>query len=64
VLRERGADASTASLFAAVAVAIFRSGFDRWVDAPHDLDLAGCIRQSAEQLSDAAAARSTVRSTG
>jgi AcrR family transcriptional regulator len=37
VLRERGADTSSSTLFADVAVAIFRSGFDRWVDAADSL---------------------------
>jgi AcrR family transcriptional regulator len=58
VLRERGADESTAQLFADVGVAIFRRGFDQWVAAPDKSDLASRIRETAAQLSAAAAKRS------
>ena len=54
-LRERGADPSTAQLFADVGIAIFRRGFDRWIDAPDEADLALRIREAAAQLSTAAA---------
>lgn len=54
-LRDRGADPSTAQLFADVGVAIFRRGFERWTDAPHDASLASRIREAAQQLRDAAA---------
>jgi AcrR family transcriptional regulator len=58
VLRARGADKSSAQLFADVGVAIFRSGFDQWVATPDDSDLASRIREAATQLSNAAAKRS------
>lgn len=54
-LRERGADPSTAKLFADVGIAIFRTAFDRWTDAPHEADLASRIRETAGRLKDAAA---------
>ena len=53
-LVERGADPSTSTLFADVGVAIFRRGFERWTDAPHEADLASRIREAAGQLQDAA----------
>ena len=54
VLRARGADELSAQLFADVGVALFRRGFDQWVSAPDDVDLASRIRQAATQLSNAA----------
>jgi len=53
-LRERGADASAAELFADVGVAIFRRGFDRWAAAPGEATLASRIHEAANQLRDAA----------
>jgi AcrR family transcriptional regulator len=50
VLRERGANASDSRLFADVGVAIFRTGFDRWVDALDSVDLASCLREVGAQL--------------
>jgi AcrR family transcriptional regulator len=50
VLRERGADPSSSKLFSDVGVAIFRNGFDRWVDSPDGTDLAACIREVGAQL--------------
>lgn len=55
VLRTRGADQATAQLFADVGVAIFRRGFDCWVTAPNDSDLASHLRDAATQLRTAAA---------
>jgi len=54
-LRERGADSSTAELFADVGVAIFRRGFERWTEAPHDAPLASRVQEAATRLRDAAA---------
>jgi len=54
VLRTRGANESTAQLFADVGVAIFRTGFDQWVTAPGDADLAAHLREAATQLGNAA----------
>ncbi|HEV7183636.1 MAG TPA: TetR family transcriptional regulator [Leifsonia sp.] len=59
-LRERGADRSTSALLADVGVAVFRSGFDRWVDAPHELDLASRIRRAGNQLKYAAAQKGSI----
>src|SRR5438477_4487118 len=57
VLRERGADAASSQFFADVAVAIFRSGFDRWVNAPDGADLASRIREVGAQLTNHVAKR-------
>jgi len=57
-LRDRGADESSAQLFAEVGVAIFRRGFSQWVASPEDTDLASRIRQAATQLSNAVPQRS------
>jgi AcrR family transcriptional regulator len=54
-LRQRGMDPPDATLLAEVGVAIFRSGFDRWVDAPADADLPTRIREAARQLTGAVA---------
>src|ERR1700684_2985369 len=45
-LRQRGMDPPDATLLAEVGVAIFRSGFDRWVDAPAAADLPTRIREA------------------
>jgi AcrR family transcriptional regulator len=57
-LRERGVDTSSSVFLADVGVAIFRSGFDRWVDASNKTDLASCIRDVGAQL-ECSAAKST-----
>lgn len=54
-LRERGADEPTSMLIADVGIAIFRTGFDRWVNAPDTTDLAASIREAATQLREATA---------
>jgi AcrR family transcriptional regulator len=54
-LRQRGMDPPDATLLAEVGVAIFRSGFDRWVDAPAAADLPTRIREAAAQLTGAVA---------
>lgn len=54
-LRERGAEASTAQLFADVGIAIFRRGFEQWTEDGQEADLASCIRDAADQLAEAAA---------
>lgn len=58
-LVERGADPSTAELFADVGVAIFRRGFDRWANAPQEAKLSSRIQEAATELRDAAANPST-----
>jgi AcrR family transcriptional regulator len=54
-LHQRGMDPSDATLLADVGVAIFRTGFDRWVDAPADADLPTRIREAATRLTAAIA---------
>lgn len=54
-LVRRGSDLTTAALLADVGVAIFRTGFNRWVDDPGGRDLADCLRAGAAQLADAVA---------
>jgi hypothetical protein len=46
-------EAVNASLLADVAVAIFRSGFDRWVDSPDGPHLAARIREAGLELTGA-----------
>lgn len=52
-LRQRGMEATGAALLADVGVAIFRSGFARWVERPGDFDLAACLRQAGAELTSA-----------
>lgn len=52
-LRQRGVEASGARLLADVGVAIFRTGFDRWVDSPDGAGLAARIGEAAAELADA-----------
>ncbi len=54
-LVRRGSQAASATLLADVAVAIFRTGFDRWVDNPGDDDLAACLRKAGAEVADAVA---------
>ena len=49
-LRQRGATSSTAGLLADVGVAIFRTGFGRWVDEPDAATLPNRIREAAAEL--------------
>ena len=52
-LMHRGSNPATATLLADVGVAIFRTGFNRWVDNPDDNDLAAYLRETGAQLADA-----------
>jgi AcrR family transcriptional regulator len=54
-LVRRGSEAASATLLADVAVAIFRTGFNRWVDNPGRDDLAACLRNAGAELTDAVA---------
>jgi AcrR family transcriptional regulator len=54
-LAQRGCDPAIATLLADVGVAIFRTGFNRWVDNPDSDDLAACLREAGDQLVDAVA---------
>ena len=58
-LVRRGSEPASATLLADVGVAIFRTGFDRWVDNPDRDDLAACLRQAGAELADAVGTRST-----
>jgi len=54
-LVRRGCELASAALLADVGVAIFRTGFDRWVDHPDGDDLAACLREAGAELVDAVA---------
>jgi AcrR family transcriptional regulator len=49
-LRERGVIDPGASLTADVAIAVFTTAFERWIEAPADPDFVGLIRDSLEEL--------------
>jgi AcrR family transcriptional regulator len=53
-LQQRGSSPASSALLADVAVAIFRGGFDRWVDHPDAGDLATRLRETGAELIDAA----------
>lgn len=50
VLRDRGTPDAVARLTGEVAVAAFRTAFDRWVHADADTDLATLVRASRDEL--------------
>jgi AcrR family transcriptional regulator len=52
-LDKRGVNAASARLLANVGVAIFQSGFDRWVDDPDAASLSMRIGEVAEELAAA-----------
>ena len=54
-LVRRGCELASATLLADVGVAIFRTGFNRWVDNPDSDDLAACLREAGAELADAVA---------
>jgi AcrR family transcriptional regulator len=54
-LIRRGSEPASAMMLADVGVAIFRTGFDRWVGNPDKSDLAPCLRDAAAELADAVA---------
>jgi hypothetical protein len=54
-LRGRGVPEPAASLAAEVGVIAFKTAFARWVDDPHQQDLARLIRQALDQLKAATA---------
>lgn len=59
-LAGRGAEATEARLLASVGVAIFQSGFDRWLDDPDAADLPRRIHEAADQLERAVAPSATM----
>jgi AcrR family transcriptional regulator len=59
-LVHRGSPPRTATLLADVAVAILRTGFDRWVDDPGHDDLPTHLRAAGAELAAAVATVSTV----
>ena len=54
-LRARGSDPASAALLAHVGVAIFQSGFNRWVDDPDRQELAASLISTGAQLAHAVA---------
>jgi AcrR family transcriptional regulator len=54
-LVRRGSGPATAALLSDVGVAVFRTGFNRWVDDPDGNDLAACLREAGAELADAVA---------
>ena len=54
-LVRRGCEQSSAVLLADVGAAIFRTGFNRWVDNPDGVDLSGCLRAASSEIIDAVA---------
>ena len=49
-LRERGVGDPAATLTAEIAVAIFRTAFERWIDEGNDRQFPQLVRESFEQL--------------
>ena len=49
-LRRRGVPDPDATLAAEAGIAVFRVGFERWVDDPADRDLSQVMRESLDQL--------------
>ncbi|MQY09968.1 hypothetical protein SRB5_00720 [Streptomyces sp. RB5] len=47
-LRERGLDATTAALAAAIGIAAFKVAFERWIDDPDQRNLAQHIRETLD----------------
>ena len=56
-LTRRGTEPSTAAMLADVGVAVFRTGFDRWVDDPEGTALPDRLREAGAELTDAVTRR-------
>jgi AcrR family transcriptional regulator len=56
-LRGRGVPDAEASLAAETGVAVFRVGFERWINGPDERPLAEVMKESLEQLSGLTAVR-------
>jgi AcrR family transcriptional regulator len=56
-LERRGVPAAAASLAALSAVAVFRTGFERWITADGGRGLDACIRDALAELREVAAPR-------
>jgi AcrR family transcriptional regulator len=54
-LRGRGVEEPAASLTAEVAIAVFRTAFERWIDDANDQDFPEVVRESLGQLKAVAA---------
>jgi AcrR family transcriptional regulator len=50
VLRRRGTGDPAASLTAEIAVAVFKTAFERWIDETNDQDFPHLVRESLDQL--------------
>lgn len=59
-LIERGAELVYAGLLADVGVAIFQSGFNRWLHEPANINLADRIIETAKELRAAIAPKETL----
>jgi AcrR family transcriptional regulator len=55
-LRRRGVDGPTAGLTAEIAIAVFRTAFERWIDEANQNDFSDLVRESLHQLKALAAA--------
>jgi AcrR family transcriptional regulator len=49
-LRQRGVKDPAAGLLAEIAIAVFKSAFERWVAEGNQLDLPGLMRESLDEL--------------
>ena len=49
-LRQRGVEEPTARLTAEVAIAVFRTAFERWIEATDDRDFRQLVRESLDEL--------------
>jgi AcrR family transcriptional regulator len=58
-LRRRGLDDPAASLTAEIAMAVFRTAFERWIDETNDREFPELIRESLDQLKALTAAGSS-----
>lgn len=49
-LRRRGVDDPSATLTAEIAIAVFRTAFERWISQSNDQDFPRLVRESLDQL--------------
>ncbi|MER6008565.1 helix-turn-helix domain-containing protein [Nonomuraea angiospora] len=60
-LEQRGTETGTAHLVAQIAMVVFQSAFDQWVNANGQTDFVTCLRVAAASLRDTVTADSTNR---
>ncbi|MGV9375707.1 hypothetical protein ACWDRB_07830 [Nonomuraea sp. NPDC003707] len=63
-LEQRGTETGTAHLVAQIAMVVFQSAFDQWVNANGQTDFVTCLRVTAASLRDTVTADSTNRTPG